>query len=146
MTVLYICVPFSVLHIGLSLPSCVWAKSVRVWLFVTLWTVAWQAPLSMGLSKQKYWSGFPWLLQGIFPTQGLNLHLLRFLHCKRILYGWVQTAGPLCCKLVYSLTPSPVSSKQCSQGYWDTASWAQSPWHYYQIKQSIYGASLVAQW
>ena len=30
-----------------------------VWLFVTLWTVARQAPLSMGFSRQEYWSGLP---------------------------------------------------------------------------------------
>ena len=28
-------------------------------LFVTLWTVVHQAPLSMGFSMQKYWSGLP---------------------------------------------------------------------------------------
>ena len=34
----------------------------------------------MGFSKQEYWSGlpFPFLLQGIFRTQGLNLHLLQW--------------------------------------------------------------------
>ena len=37
---------------------------------VTLWTVAQEAPLSMGFSRQEYWSGFYALLQGIFPTQG----------------------------------------------------------------------------
>ena len=31
----------------------------RVRLFVTLWTVASQAPLSMGFSRQEYWSGLP---------------------------------------------------------------------------------------
>ena len=29
----------------------------RVQLFATLWTVAHQAPLSMGFSRQEYWSG-----------------------------------------------------------------------------------------
>ena len=29
----------------------------RVQLFATLWTVACQAPLSMGFSRQEYWSG-----------------------------------------------------------------------------------------
>ena len=29
----------------------------HVWFFVTLWTVAHQAPLSMGFSRQEYWSG-----------------------------------------------------------------------------------------
>ena len=42
----------------------------RVWLFATPWTVARQAPLSMGFSRQEYWSGLPFsLLQGIFPTR-----------------------------------------------------------------------------
>ena len=31
----------------------------RVQLFETLWTVAYQAPPSMGLSRQEYWSGLP---------------------------------------------------------------------------------------
>ena len=31
----------------------------RVQLFGTLWTVARQAPLSMGFSRQEYWSGLP---------------------------------------------------------------------------------------
>ena len=42
----------------------------------TLQTVACQAPLSMGLSRQEYWSGCHFLLQGIFPTQELNPHLM----------------------------------------------------------------------
>ena len=40
---------------------------------VTLWTVAHQAPLSMGFFKQEYWSGLHFLLQVIVPTQGSNL-------------------------------------------------------------------------
>ena len=31
----------------------------RVWLFATPWTVAYQAPPSMGFSRQEYWSGLP---------------------------------------------------------------------------------------
>ena len=49
-----------------------------VQLFATLQTVARQAPLSMGFSKQEYWSGFPALLQGILLTQGSKLHLLHW--------------------------------------------------------------------
>ena len=45
-------------------------------LFATPWTVVHQAPLSMELSRQEYWSGLPFLLQGIFTTQVLNPHLL----------------------------------------------------------------------
>ena len=36
----------------------------RVWLFATPWTLAYQVPLSMGFSRQEYWSGLP------FPSPG----------------------------------------------------------------------------
>ena len=49
-------------------------------LFETPWTVAHQAPLSMEFSRQEYWNGLPFPLQGIFPIQGLNPHLLHLLH------------------------------------------------------------------
>ena len=45
------------------------------WLFVTPWTAAHQAPLSMGFSRQKTRVGCHSPLQGISPTQGWNLHL-----------------------------------------------------------------------
>ena len=45
---------------------------------LTPWTIAHQATLSMGFPRQEYWSGFPFPLQGIFLTQGLNLHLLHW--------------------------------------------------------------------
>ena len=44
----------------------------HVHFFVTPWTVAHQAPLSMGSSSQEYWSGLPCPPPGIFPTQRLN--------------------------------------------------------------------------
>ena len=43
-----------------------------VQLFATPWTVAYQAPPSMGFSRQEYGAGCHFLLQGIFPTQGSN--------------------------------------------------------------------------
>ena len=58
-------------------------------LFATQWTVAPVAPLSMGFSRQEYWSGCHFILQGIFPTQGLNLGLLCLLH-------WQGDSLPLC--------------------------------------------------
>ena len=36
---------------------CVLSPCNRVRLFATLWTIALQAPLSMGFSRQEYWSG-----------------------------------------------------------------------------------------
>ena len=46
----------------------------------TPWTVASQAALSMGFSRQDYWSGCHALLQGIFPAPGSDSHLLCLLH------------------------------------------------------------------
>ena len=57
--------------------ACVLSCFSRVRLCATPGTTAHQAPLSMGFSRQEYWSGLPCLLQGIFSTQGLNLHLFR---------------------------------------------------------------------
>ena len=39
----------------------------HVWLFATPWTVACQTPLSMGFSRQEYWSGLPLAPQGDLP-------------------------------------------------------------------------------
>ena len=48
--------------------ACVCAKSLsRVGLFATLWTVACQAPLSMGSFRQEYWSGSHVLPPGDLP-------------------------------------------------------------------------------
>ena len=42
----------------------------HVYLFVTLWTVACQALLSIGFSRQEYWSGLPFPLPGDLPDPG----------------------------------------------------------------------------
>ena len=52
----------------------------RVRLFVIPWTVVHQVPLSVGFSRQEYWSGLPCPSPGIIPTQGLSLSLLCLLH------------------------------------------------------------------
>ena len=39
---------------------------------VTPWTVACQAPLSMGFPRQEYWSGFPFPSPGDFPDPGIK--------------------------------------------------------------------------
>ena len=44
----------------------------RVGLFVTPWTIAHQAPLSMGFSKQEYWSGLPFPFPGDLPDPGIK--------------------------------------------------------------------------
>ena len=49
--------------------------------FVTLWTVARQTPLSMGVLLARILSGLPFLSPEVFPTQASNPHLLCLLHC-----------------------------------------------------------------
>ena len=44
----------------------------HVWLFATPWTVAHQAPLSMGFSRQEYWSGLPFPPPGDLPKPGIE--------------------------------------------------------------------------
>ena len=51
----------------------------HVQFFVTPWTVAHQAPLSMGFSKQEYWNELPFPPPGDLPNPGiepLSLYLL----------------------------------------------------------------------
>jgi len=52
------------------------ARVLWLWLFATPWTVALQAPLSVGFSRQEYWSGLPCPPPGDLPHQGLNRCLL----------------------------------------------------------------------
>ena len=44
----------------------------RVQLFATPWTVAHQAPPSMGFTRQEYWSGLPFLSPGNLPNPGIE--------------------------------------------------------------------------
>ena len=40
---------------------------------MTVWTVNFQASLSMGFSRQGYWSGLPFLSPGVLPDSGIEL-------------------------------------------------------------------------
>ena len=44
----------------------------RVHLFATPWTVAYQAPPSMGFSRQEYWSGLPFPSPGDLPDSRIE--------------------------------------------------------------------------
>ena len=41
-------------------------------LFVTLWTVTYQVPLSMEIFRQEYWSGLPYPTPGDLPNLGIE--------------------------------------------------------------------------
>ena len=57
---------------------CVLSRFGSAQLYVTRRTVTQQAPLPLGFCRQEYWVGCHALLQGIFPTQGSNPHLLSY--------------------------------------------------------------------
>ena len=46
---------------------------INVRLYVTPWTAACQSPLSMGFSRQEYWSGLPCPPPGDLPDPGIEL-------------------------------------------------------------------------
>ena len=53
--------------------QCVLSHFSHVQLFATLWTVAHQTPLSMGLLRQEYWSGLPFPSPRNLPDPGIEL-------------------------------------------------------------------------
>ena len=57
--------------------ACVLSRFSHVWLFVTLWTVACRAPLSMGFSRQGYWNGLPCPSPGNFPNPGIEPSIMK---------------------------------------------------------------------
>ena len=52
--------------------ACVLNCFAHVQLYATLWTVAHQAPLSMGFSRQEYWSGLPCAPPETLPDPGIE--------------------------------------------------------------------------
>ena len=86
-----------VLEFGEDIRRCSFGQLKQylcVQLFATLWIIDRQAPLSMGFSKQEYWSGLPSLLQGIFLTQGSNPNLLSSLHWQVVSLPLVPPVKP----------------------------------------------------
>ena len=69
---------FLVLKLGSKVKSL-----SRVRLFATPWTIAYQAPPSMGFSRQERWSGLPFPSPGDLPDQESNPGLP---HCGQTLY------------------------------------------------------------
>ena len=79
----------------------------RVRLSVTPWTVALQAPLSVGFSRQEYWSGLPFPLAGDLPDPGIE-------SASPALAGGFLTTAPLGnwqWVLVYNSSPADAGLK-----------------------------------
>ena len=51
---------------------CVYARTRSCPTLLTPWTLAHQASLSMGISRQEYWSGLPFPTPGDLPDPGIK--------------------------------------------------------------------------
>ena len=71
--------------------TCVLSHFSRVWLFATLWTVAHQASLTMGFSRQEYWSGLPCPPPGDLPNPGIEPMSLK---SPTLAEGFFTTSAP----------------------------------------------------
>ena len=58
----------------------------HVLFFATPWTVAHEAPLSMGVSRQEYWSGLPFPSPGDLSDPGIEPSSPAASPCRQILY------------------------------------------------------------
>ena len=67
-TCVYLCVLKSWTRLGDWTTTTTTTKLSHVWHFVIPWTVAFQAPLSMGFSRQECWSGLPCPPPGDLPN------------------------------------------------------------------------------
>ena len=64
----------------------------------TPWTVAWQAPLSMGFSRQEYWRGLPFPSPGDLPDPGIEPNSLVSPALARG-FSTTEPPGKLFCKV-----------------------------------------------
>ena len=82
--------------------ACVLSCFSHVLFFVTLWTVARQAPLSMGFSTQEYWSGLPFPPQGDLPDPGIEPSSLT---SPALASGFINTRAPQEAQTLLCFTP-----------------------------------------
>ena len=68
---------------------------IHVQFFTTLWSIAYQAPLSMGFSRQEYWSGLPFPLLGGFSQPRCRIQA-SYISCigRQVLYHWWHLGSP----------------------------------------------------
>ena len=78
-----------------------------------LWTVAHSVPLSLGFSRQEYWSGLPFPSPEVLPDQGLNLQLLCLLPCR-----WIPKLLSHCGSPNQALSERKVKSLVMSDSLW----------------------------
>ena len=109
--------------------ACVLSRISCVWLCATLWTVACQAPLSMGFSRQEYCTGLPCPPPGNLPNPAL-------LQCRWTFYHLSGQGSPKTPDWVaYPFSrgtsrPRNQTSVSCTAGSWATREALRSHWEY----------------
>ena len=119
--------PNQIHHLGLLVFHHLLCSVTSVWLFVTLWTIAHEALLSKGFSRQEYWSGLPCPPPGDLHDLGIESKSVT----SPALAGGLFTASATweawakCCKFShFRLHPTPL-------GCYRAPSWV--PWVIQQI-------------
>ena len=105
---------FPVLHHLLE-PACVLSRFSQVWLFATPWTVALQAPLSMGFSRQEYWGGLSCPPPGHLPNPGIEPAAPALQVDSLPLSHWGSPSG---CLVTDKYYPSQVSKVNINSDEW----------------------------
>ena len=104
--------PHSSASISKFVHACMPSHFSHIRLIVTLWAVACQAPWPWDSSNKNTGVGCHALLQGIFPTQGLNPHFLNLLHWQ---VGSLSLGSPgkphmSCCCCICPTYPTKLES------------------------------------
>ena len=89
---------------------CMLSRFSHVWLFMILWTIACQAPLSEGFSRQECWSGLPCSPLGDLPNPGIES---KFLMSSALAGQFVTTGAPCCCSVTQPC-PALFNPMDCS--------------------------------
>ena len=80
------------------------------------WTVAQQAPLSMGFPRQEYWSRLPFPPPRELPNPGIKLCLLHLLHWQADSLPLASSGKPV--STVSPRVPQPWTQQTMDQNYW----------------------------
>ena len=112
-----------------------------VWLFVTLWTIACQAPLSTVFSRQEYWNGLPLTSLGDHPDPGINK--------RRALYKLAAEKSPWRIHCCFCFRTYIKSFPRCLRAGWlgnkagKMHSWLQSTDEHMKEQQLLFNGHLL---
>ena len=82
-------------NLRVTLRACMLSHFSHVWLFAAPWTVVLQAPLSMGFSRQEYWSGLSCPPLGDLPNPGIEPRSSYISYIgRKVLYHWCHLRSP----------------------------------------------------